>query len=992
MRRSVLCLALALGLCACGRKSERFAPLAPAEALKTFHLSEDFHVELFASEPDVVDPVEIVFAENGRAYVAEMLDYPEDPPPGKPARSRIRMLETEDGKIKRSVIFAEHLLEVSSMMPWKGGLLVTAAPDILFLKDTDGDGRADVRQVLYTGFPLVNPEGRITNLRYGIDNWIYAANNGSDGRISAPDHPERPPVLVRGADFRFHPGRGLAEPASGPAQFGMTFDDWGNRFITHNTVHLRHVVAPMEYLAHAPFLQVRAVAQDISDHGRPNVRMFPLTQAQHWRVERTKLRQQRYDEQHSGRQEFAAGYITAATGSTVYNGDVFPREYWGSVFTADVSGNLVHRDILKADGVTFSASRARENVEFLASTDPWFRPCGFSNAPDGNLYMPDIYREFIETPESIPEALKKDLNFWSGDTLGRIYRIVPNHPLKTRDLKPGLGAMEGVALAQQLTSTNGWHRFTAQRLIVERQDKSAVPALLEVAKSDYPQARLHALWTLEGLSALSPALVTGALRDRDPHIRENALRLAEPWLAQPAMQAAVLRLASDSEPRVQFQLAFTLGRAPKSPRALDALVAIAAQHSSDEWFQTAVLASAHDFPWEFLTRFRAGHGDRVPPELLGATAAIIGARQQPQEIAGLLLLAAKSEKPELALVGLRRGLKLVNAQRLRAPEAVRALEASLANQSDAVQQAAWEVAAYFDLAELAQRATATALDEKAPPAKRAVSLRALRGAGYVRASPVLLKILNGRETVELQTAALETLAIFDEPDVARALLANWQAYSPAARTTAVQALLSRRDRAPALLDAIEQGRVERSGLDAAARARLLDHPDPAVSDRARRVFRSDAGDRAKVVTAYSDVLDMKGEPSRGQKVFQDQCARCHMPRRLGGQRVGPDLSGINNKSKAELLNSILNPSYAIEDRFVNYIVTTKDGQIHDGILANETPGSITLRGGLEAGDETILRKNIAEIRASKISLMPDDLEKIGKQGLADLIAYLRGGL
>src|SRR5262249_8438687 len=148
--------------------------------------------------------------------------------------------------------------------------------DILFMKDTDGDGKADVKQVLYTGFPKVNPEGRITNLRLGIDNWIYAANNGADGRITSPDHPERPPVLVRGADFRFRPDRGLAEPASGPAQFGLTFDDWGNRFITQNTIHLRHVVVPMSYLARAPLLTVGAVAQDISDHGRPSARMFPI--------------------------------------------------------------------------------------------------------------------------------------------------------------------------------------------------------------------------------------------------------------------------------------------------------------------------------------------------------------------------------------------------------------------------------------------------------------------------------------------------------------------------------------------------------------------------------------------------------------------------------------------------------------------------------------------------------------------------------------------
>ena len=403
-------VALLFILVACNKKGSEPPALSPQEALKSFHLSNDFRVELFASEPEVMDPVEMVFDENGRAYVAEMRDYPEDPPPGKPARSRIRLLEDTDGdgKIDRSTVFADEVLEVSGILPWKGGLVVTSAPDILFLKDTNGDGKADLRQVLYTGFPKVNPEARVTNPRLGIDNWIYVANDGREGQITSPAHPERSPIAVGGADFRFRPDRELAEPASGPTQFGTTFDDWGNRFITQNTVHTRHVVVPMQYLARAPLLDVPSVSQDISDHGRPSVRIFALTQPQEWKVERTQLRQQRYRENHLEKireldpsTEMAGGYFTAAAGGTIYSGDTFPEKYQGNLFTGDVSANLVHRDLLRPDGVTFVASRSEEEQdrEFLASTDIWFRPCNFANAPDGNLYMVDMYRIFIETPE-----------------------------------------------------------------------------------------------------------------------------------------------------------------------------------------------------------------------------------------------------------------------------------------------------------------------------------------------------------------------------------------------------------------------------------------------------------------------------------------------------------------------------------------------------------------------------------------------------------------
>ena len=246
---SVCCVAL----CGCAKKHPEDISLTPADSLKSMRLSEDFHLELFAAEPEVMSPVEMVFDEGGRIYVAEMLDYPDDPPQGKPARSRIRLIEDSngDGKIDRSTVFADQVLAVSGIMPWKSGLIVTSAPDILFMKDENGDGKADSKKVLYTGFPRVNQEARITNPRLASDNWIYFANAGSNGTIKSPDHPEMPPVLVRGADFRFDPSAANSKRPPVRPSFGIGIDDWGNRFITQNTTHIRHVVLPMEYVARA---------------------------------------------------------------------------------------------------------------------------------------------------------------------------------------------------------------------------------------------------------------------------------------------------------------------------------------------------------------------------------------------------------------------------------------------------------------------------------------------------------------------------------------------------------------------------------------------------------------------------------------------------------------------------------------------------------------------------------------------------------------------
>jgi putative membrane-bound dehydrogenase-like protein len=971
-----------LALTGCGRSGP--GSLSPSQALKSFQLSEPFRLELFAAEPDILDPVDMVFDESGRAFVAEMLDLPYDPADGKPALSRIRMLEDTDGdgRADRSTVFAENVLQVSGLLPWKGGFIVPAAPEILYLKDTDGDGRADVRQVLFTGFYQGNPEGQITNPRLAIDNWIYFSNAGNEGLIRSPAHPEQPPVQVRGADFRYHPLTGRFEAASGPAQFGSTFDDWGNRFISQNTIHARHVVIPRHYLARAPLLEVPAVVQDV--YGDFHRKMYPLTQPQYWRVERTRLRQQRYDDLKLDRTEHVAGYITGAAGGTLYSGDAWPPSYLGSLFTGDVSGNLVRRDVLTPDGVTFQARPAKENVEFLASTDPWFRPTSFANAPDGNLYMMDMQREFIETPLSVPEELRKDMDFYSGNKLGRIYRLVSTDQRTSRPLKSNLGAASTAELARLLEHGNGWHRETAHRLLIERQDKAAAPVLRQMAaKSLSPQARVRALWVLEAIGSLEPAQVRAALADPSPHVREHAIRLTESLARPRDFEKDLLAMARDQDARVHFQLAFTLGNIG-GPAALETLAQLAAAHPGDRWMRIAILSSAADEP----ARLHAALRQRGDKELVSALASLVGARARGAELDQFLSTLSREADPQPGLAGLARGLRLSGARNLQVPGAEPRIERFL----NAGVEAAWDVARFFELRGLIRRASREAVDERLAEASRSRALSALRGAQFAAAAPVLEQVLGGQTSSAIQSSALQTLSSFDDPSVPARVIAHWRNYRPEARIRAIAALVATKDRIPALLEALEKQQIEPAALDIGTRNRLLEDSDPKIAARARRLFQSGMGDRDKVVAAHRDVVQLNGDAARGKLLFAENCANCHMPRGKGGTRVGPDLSGVSVKTKEELLAAILNPSAAIESRFVNYLVTTKDGRMYDGILAAETPGSITLRGGAEE-DVTLLRSRIAEIRASSISLMPEDLEKgLGKQQLADVIAYLRAGL
>lgn len=966
-------------------------PKTPQESLQSMKLSENFDLELYATEPHVVDPVDMAWDENGRVYVAEMLDYPDDPPPGKPVRSRIRVLEDKngDGVIDSSYIYADKLLQVSGLMPWKGGLIVGAAPDILYLKDADGDGKAEIRQVLYTGFPTVNPEGRITNFKLGIDNWVYAANNGADAKVTSPGKPG-PPLLLRGADLRFNPNTLEAERASGPAQFGLTMDDWNNRFITQNTVHLRQAMVPAEYLGRSQYLEIGSVAQDISPDGKGQTPMYPLTKPQQWRVQRTALRQERYKETNPGRVEHLQGYFTAASGSTIYNGDAWPERYYGSIFTGDVSANLVRRETLEPNGVTFLAKPIKEGTEFLASTDVWFRPCHFANAPDGNLYMIDISREYIETPESIPEEIKKGMNFWSGDDRGRIFRIKSKEPRKQRPLTVQLGKLSSAELVKLLEETNGWHRNTAHRLLFERQDKSVAPLLANMAAdSKMPQARLNALWLLRGLGELKPAHLAKALKDPSAPIREHAIKLSEPFLnSTPALRDTVFAMASDADLRVKYQLAYSLG-AVDTPAARTLLGKLIAEQGEDRWFRVAVLTSVANKPAEFLRVLQSQKKGLEHADFLQQLAQVIGARKDRAEIETLLTVAGNETA---ALNGLGRGLKLAGGKRVVSPASEAVFRRLLASGPENVQQAAWTAARYFEMPGVFAKALTDAGNDTLAPAPRVAAIRALGGVEAAKSLPVLEKVLASNPPAEVQAAAIAAVGETGDPKAPAIILGAWKSLRADARTRAVGALVGRKDWIPKLLAAVESNQVEAAGVDMAAQARLLENGDTELAKKAKALFTSGSSDRAKIIEGYKEVLALNGDPVHGKAVFEEHCSRCHLPRKQGG-RVGPDLSGVNNKTKEELMRAILDPSAAIEPRFVNYMVTAKDGQVFDGVIANETPAAITLRGGTEDGDQTILRRNVAEVRASAISLMPEGLEKsVNKKDMADLISYLRAGL
>ncbi|GGM94535.1 hypothetical protein GCM10010967_29810 [Dyadobacter beijingensis] len=531
--------------------------LSPTESLKAFQLREEFSIEPFATEPDVLSPVDLVFDAAGNAFVVEMGDYPYDAQPGK-FKGRIRMLKDTDGdgKIDKSYVFADGLPSATSVLPYQDGLIVCAAPDILLLRDTNGDFKADTREVLFTGFFAKNSEAQITSMRYGVDNWIYANNSGQAGMITSPLRPDAPPLNVAGGNFRFRLDRKLFEVESGNGQFGLAMDEWGHRFYTQNTLHIQQSPIAWRYLHRHNYLPSFRSDVNISDH---ELVMFQKSATPYWRQQRSDRRQAKYDSLKTGFTEWARDHFTGASGGTFYGGDGFPEAFRGNIFTGEVAGNLVHRDVLQAGSPAFTATRdgAEKDREFLASTDPWFRPANLTTGPDGYLYMVDMYRQHIETPVSIPEDLKKDMDFANGEQYGRIWRIFPKDGQKRPVTLPDLRQQTTARLVALLTHPNQWWRLNAQRILVEKQDKSAVSDLKKLVTNADPRTRLHAIYTLDALGALDETIVKNALADAHAGVREHAIILAEKY---PALLPDILRLAKDGSAQVAYQACLSAGQ------------------------------------------------------------------------------------------------------------------------------------------------------------------------------------------------------------------------------------------------------------------------------------------------------------------------------------------------------------------------------------------------------------------------------------------------
>ena len=635
--------------------------LSPDDALKALHITEGYKLELFASEPFVFDPVTMEFDENGNCYVALMPDAPFTPKPGE-EKGEIRVLLDidNDGRVDSSIVFADKLSEATSLLPWKGGLLVTAAPDILYLKDTNGDFKADTREKLFTGFFKNNYETQISNLQFSVDNWIYANNRGQDGDITYIPKSGDSSLNVRGGDFRFRLDRNLFENETGPGQFGQDIDSYGNRFITENSIPIQQMQIAWRYTHRHPYMPSIRSMKNIASY--PDS-MYQVSETPYWRAERTKKRNNEFKEKNLNRVEYERGKFTGCSGGTFYVGDQMPDLY-GNFFIGEVAGNLAHRSILEApeDSSYFVAKRAaaEQSSEFVYSKDTWFRPVNFTTAPDGYFYMLDFYRQHIETPVSIPEELQADMDFKKGMDKGRIYRIMPSNATY-KFTRPNLGKMSSTDLAGLLSHGNEWYAITAHRLLVERQDRTVIPTIQNILnQSTSDKARLHALYVLEALDALSPTIVKKAMQDASPGVRYNAAILAERYNNS---YTDLVTLTKDPVAKVVLQSTLSIGQF-KNNNIAPVFVDVLNRYIHDKSFQMAVLSTDAGSSPQFLNTFlkspAGSDTSKTTNDFIQDLSYIVGARFNKAQIKSLLqLLNTPDGKIRRASIlrGVRRGLE-----------------------------------------------------------------------------------------------------------------------------------------------------------------------------------------------------------------------------------------------------------------------------------------------------------------------------------------------
>lgn len=970
--------------------SVRQVALPPAEAIRQFELLPGLRIELAASEPQVIDPVSAAFDHRGRLWVVEMNDYPNGPKEAGQFNGKIKVLTDRDGDgyFETANVFADSLVFPTGVQPFRDGVIATVAGEVVYLADTDGDDRCDLREVWFTGFSKENEQLRANHPTWTIENEIHVASGLRGGEIVSSDPrwaAGEKPLSLATRDFRFSPFGGDWRAVAGNSQFGFFQDDAARNFICSNRNPSTLLLAEAVQVEGNPLLPLAQWRADVMPAAEQS-QVFPLVNA--WTTSTTH-----------------AGQFTAACGTFRYQSDLLAPWLADHFFACEPTGSLVQRYRQTADGIVPTAVRGREGVEFLASRDPWFRPVDLLDGPDGAMYVIDMHRAVIEHPDWMPKELQERGDMRWGDDTGRIYRIVPESPAAA-PLKPfDFAAASPVDWVGQLASGNRWARETAGRLIAEAFHPSATNpadadnrgrsaevanALRELLRApansltvspdsrSSANAAVRALWLLKSMDRLTPDELSLAFEHPHWSVRLQGLRLLA--LGPAGNQGpgdALTKLAMDPHPLVRYQ--WLLEFAPQAGQPLEAFLAHAVRsHPGDspvdrEWIGNALSLTNDAVAATFAAKYLADQARLTEPgnvRVLGPLVKRLGWAGSTEMLAAIL----ESNASDSSLID----------------ELFDHYASGLA-----VRGTPWNQVAK-GLSDAAKAQLTARLDlDRARIADEGIAieprLAALRRVGLDR-SPETLALCRQLATAkgdELYIESLQLLRHFEAADLGDVLVGRVLELPPRATTATVAAMINNAQWTPALVAALETKKIPWGLIDPTSLGRLERHTDTAIAGRIKQLRAGrTTEDRQALVQRYTSALSGQVDMRAGKAVFVKQCAGCH---RLDGEgvAVGPDISDMRTQTPEQILASVLDPNAAIDANFYRYAVLTDDGQLLEGLLEDSNEQAVTLR--LQDGlRRTLPREQIEQLRATGVSMMPEGFEnQISPEAMRDLVSYIK---
>lgn len=948
----------------------------PEVERRSFQVADGFEVNLFAADPLLAKPIQMNFDPAGRLWVACSEVYPQIKP-GQKANDKIIVLEDIQGRGRadKVTVFADGLLIPTGVEPGDGGAYVADSTDLVHLKDTDGDGKADERRVVLSGFGTEDTHHILHTLRWGPEGLLYF--NQSIYIHSHIETPHGVRRLLGGGIWQFRPetlklavvARGFVNP------WGHHFDRWGQSFATDGAYGegINYLVPGASYVAAVGASRILSGLNP----GSPK---------------------------HCGLE--------------VVSGRHLPPAWQGSLLTNDFRGHRVCRFVLREDG---SGYASREQSELIKTTHPAFRPVDIKMGPDGAIYIADWYNPIIQHGEVDFRDPRRD------HTHGRIWRVTAKgRPLVPR---PQLVGASTEALLEALKAPEDWTRHQAKRVLKER-GRSVLPALAAWVKGLAPDAdvehhRLEALWTYQALDVVEPDLLQTLLHARDPHARAAATRVAGAWHARLDHPLELLaERVSDTHPQVRLEAVRALGRIPDRRAVEIALWAL--NRPMDRFLDYGLYLTVRDLLPYWMPAFQKGEiafGGSADQMLFALRAAgsrtaarplvdLLRAGKLPHDrVEDVLTLIANTGGPQE--LGLVFDTALASPDHERQAQLLAALERAARQgkarptgdlgrlvslfgvEDERLRALAVRLAGLWKVDALRPRVLEQAQAAAGSDTVRQAAIEALALFGGPADKEALRQLAGKDQPAKVRALAVVNLATVD-PDVAARQAVGLFQDNPAAVTAAevFNAFLQRRNGADVLARALDRQKIPADVAKIGMRAvRAAGRDAPALVKVLTAAGGATAGPRVlspqEMRQMVADV-QQKGDPARGEAVFRRKdltCLKCHAIAGAGGQ-VGPDLASIGASAPVDyLVESILEPSKAIKEGYHTLVVATKDGKVVTGIKVRETKTDLILRDA-EDREVAVPLQNIDE-KADGRSLMPEGLaDLLTRAELVDLVRFL----